>query len=192
MIRVALTGGIGTGKSTTLALFERLGVPCLNADAVVHQLLARGGAAYAAVATQFPSTQTPEGICRKTLGDLVFADASALHKLESILHPLVVQAEAAFLHSVQAPLAVVEIPLLFETGSQSRFDVIVVTTASPMTKWWRVKGRPHMTEAKFRAIVARQWPEAKKLAHADFVVHTGLGKAAALRQVKQIVSTLHA
>jgi dephospho-CoA kinase len=193
MIRVALTGGIGTGKSTTLGLFERLGVPTLSADAVVHQLLRRDGAAYALVAKRFPDAKKPEGICRKTLGQNVFSDAEALRTLEAILHPLVQKAEQEFLHHAHIgghALAVVEIPLLFETGGQKRFDVVVVTSASAFLKWKRVKDRDHMTRERFDSIVKRQWPDAKKLARADFVVHTGLGKASALRQVETIVRTL--
>ncbi len=195
MIKLALTGGIGTGKSTTLAMFESLGVPVLSADQVVHELLRKEGEGFAPVAALFPTAVIETGICRKTLGSIVFSDDEALKKLEAILHPLVQKTEDDFLQKMQQagqPLAVVEIPLLFETGGERRFDKVVVTAASAFTKWRRVKDRPHMTRERFRAIVARQWPDTKKLARADFIVHTGLGKAAAMRQVRTIVRKLHA
>ncbi len=192
MMRLALTGGIGTGKSTTLAMFARLGVPVLSADAIVHRLLAVPGVPYDAVASAFPDAVMQGRICRQMLGRLVFSDAPALARLEAILHPPVQRAEAQFLLACRAPLAVVEIPLLFETSGQTRFDAVVVTAASPDIKWRRVQQRAHMTREAFEAILARQWPDVKKLAHADFVVHTGLGQATAFRQVKTIVGCVHA
>lgn len=195
MKKVALTGGIGTGKSTTLAMFKAHGVPVLSADTVVHRLLKKSGAGFAPVAKRFPEAVIDTGICRKTLGAIVFNDDVALKELEAILHPLVRKAENAFMQSMRASgykVAVIEIPLLFETKGQRRFDVVVVTMASAAVKWRRVKNRANMTEERFRAIVKHQWADAKKVALADYVVHTGLGRASAMHQVAEILEELDA
>src|ERR1700680_3720770 len=132
MVVLGLTGSIGMGKSTAAAMLRRLGVPVHDSDAAVHRLLGRNGAAVAPVAAAFPGTEGPEGIDRAALGRRVFGDAAALRRLEDILHPMVRAEAARFLRRMaarQAKLVVLDIPLLFETGGESRCDAIVVVSA---------------------------------------------------------------
>ena len=193
MIVLGLTGSVGMGKSTAAAMLRQMGVPVHDADAVVHGLLAPGGAAVAAVAAAFPGTAVGGGIDRARLGKEVFGDAAALRRLEGILHPLVRKSEQRFLKAARArraPLVVLDIPLLFETGGGKRSDAVVVITAPAFLQRARVLARPGMSEERFRAILAKQMPDAEKRRRADFVVTSGLGRAPTFRALRRIVRSL--
>ena len=194
MIVLGLTGSVGMGKSTAAAMLRRLGVPVHDADATVHRLMAPGGAAVAAVAKAFPDMRRKDGgIDRVALGRRVFADAKALKRLERILHPLVRQSQRRFLAAARArreKLVVLDIPLLFESGGKTRWDKVLVVSAPPAVQRARVMARPGMTEARFRAILAKQMPDREKRRRADYVVPTGLGRALTYRKLKEIVRQL--
>lgn len=182
------------GKSTAAAMLRRLGVSLFDADAAVHRLLAPGGAAVQAVADLFPGVLTRAGgIDRALLGQCVFANKAALASLERILHPLVRAEEKRFLGRVRSrrqPLAVLDIPLLFETGGQRRCDYVLVVSAPPLIQRQRVLRRPGMTEIRFAAILGQQMPDSEKRRRADFVVPTGLGRNPTLRRLSVIVRLL--
>jgi dephospho-CoA kinase len=189
MIIAGLTGSIGMGKSTTTAMFAERGVQVWNADDAVHRLYRPGGAAVAPVEAAFPGVAGPDGIDRDALSARVVGQEAAIRQLEQIVHPLVGQDRAAFLADAReagAPLVVVDVPLLFETGGQRYVDSVIVVSCDPATQRARVLSRPGMTEAKFEAILARQTPDADKRAMADFVVDTGQGLDHAREQVAQI------
>jgi dephospho-CoA kinase len=193
MIVLGLTGSIGMGKSTAAAMLRRLGVPVHDADAAVHALLARGGAAVAAVGAAFPGVVVAGAVDRGKLGAQVFGDAAALARLESILHPLVRRSARRFLLQAarrRAALAVLDIPLLFETGAEALCDAVVVVSAPAFVQRGRVLGRRGMSPARFAAILARQTPDAEKRRRADFVVETGLSRGATLRRLDGIVKLL--
>ena len=193
MIVIGLTGSIGMGKSTAADVMRQLGVPVYDADAAVHGLLARGGAAVAAVEAAFPGVARDGAVDRPELGRRVFDDAAALDKLESILHPMVRQDSLRFLRDCERerePLAVLEIPLLFETGRERDCDVVVITSAPPEVQTERVLRRPGMTRARLDDIRARQLPDAEKRRLADFVVDTGQGREESLREITRIVKLL--
>ena len=194
MIVLGLTGSVGMGKSTAAAMFRRLGVPVHDSDAAVHRLLARHGAAVQAVATEFPGVLRPEGgIDRAALGARVFGDAAALKRLERILHPLVRWSQQRFLAAARAarrPLVVLDIPLLYETGGERRCDAVIVVSAPPFLQRARVMARPGMTEARFRAVLAKQMPDAEKRRRADYVLSSGLGRAVTFRRLKRLVAAL--
>jgi dephospho-CoA kinase len=194
MIVVGLTGSIGMGKSAAGAMLRRMRVPLFDADRVVHRLLAPGGAAVAAVAAAFPCVQTEKGgIDRALLGKRVFGDPDALARLEHIIHPMVANAEKRFLAHARArrePIAVLDIPLLFESCGAGRCDYVVVVSAPAMVQRQRVLRRPGMTEARFAAILAQQMPDAEKRRRADFVVSTGLARSRSLRRLHAIVRLL--
>ncbi len=193
MLVIGLTGSIGMGKSTAAAMLRRLGLPVHDADAAVHRLMARGGAAVADVSAAFPGVEKDGAIDRGLLGVRVLDDDAAMKRLEAILHPLV-RAEARRFLAKQArqrrPLAVLDIPLLYETGGDRLCDAVIVVSAPPYIQRVRVLRRPGMSEAKFRAILRRQMPDAEKRRRADFVVQTGLNKAHSLRQLAAIVRLL--
>jgi dephospho-CoA kinase len=195
MITLGLTGSIGMGKSTAAADLQVLGVPVCNADMLVHQLLAKGGEAVEAVAQTFPETLVAGQIDRTLLGKAVFHDKEKLAALEKILHPLVVTKENAFIAEQKkngAKIAVLEIPLLYETGAESRCDKVMVVTAPGFIQKYRVLKRPGMTAEKFHNILALQMPDREKRARADFVVQTGLGNVYSRWQIRNIVRALHA
>lgn len=193
MIVIGLTGSIGMGKSTLASQLAALGAKISNADDIVHRLLGKGGAAVKAVAKQFPGVAENGAVNRKALGDIVFRDKAKLRALERILHPLVVEAEIAFVRKQQrlgAALVALDIPLLFETGADERCDLTLVATAPFFIQRQRVLARPNMTEEKFREILRSQLPDCEKRARADVVVRTGLGKAASFRACKALVMTI--
>jgi dephospho-CoA kinase len=175
-------------------MLRRLRVPVHDADATVHRLMAPGGAAVAAVAKAFPDTRGKDrGIDRAALGRRAFADAKALTRLERILHPLVRQSQQRFLAAARGrrePLVVLDVPLLFEGGGEARCDKVLVVSAPAAVQRARVMARPGMTEARFRAILAKQMPDREKGRRADYVVPTGLGRALTYRKLKQIVRQL--
>jgi dephospho-CoA kinase len=187
---IGLTGGIGMGKSTATATFRRLRVPVFDADAAVHRVQGRGGRAVAPIARAFPGTVENGVVNREALRRVVLADPAALTRLERIIHPLVRDAERRFLGAARRRgerLVVLDIPLLFETRGQGRCDLVVVVSAPAAVQRWRVLRRPGMTEARFRAILARQTPDAEKRRRADVVIETGISRHAAQRQIRQLV-----
>jgi dephospho-CoA kinase len=194
VIILGLTGSIGMGKSTAAAVLRRLGAPVFDADAVVHRLLAPGGAAVRRVETAFPGVRDAAGgIDRRRLGQRVFGQPEALRRLEGILHPMVRAAERRFVARARAqrqPIVVLDIPLLFETGGAGRCDCVVVVSAPAFVQRQRVIRRSGMTPARFDEILRQQMPDREKRRRADFVVNTGLGRALALRQLKAIVRIL--
>jgi dephospho-CoA kinase len=174
MLVVGLTGSIGMGKSAAAAAFAARGVPVLDADAEVHRLYE--GPAVAAVAEAFPEAVREGCVDRTALAQAVAGDAAALKRLERIVHPLVVDSELNFLREQEragAEIAVLEIPLLFETDAHARVDVSVVVSAPEAVQRERVLARPGMSEAKFTALMGRQLPDAEKRKRADFVVDSG-------------------
>ena len=193
MIILGLTGSIGMGKSEAARAFARLGVPVFEADRVVHGLLAPGGSAVAMVAAAFPNAAGGGGINRALLGERVFGDAAALAALEDILHPLVRRAEHRFLACARrrgAALAVLDIPLLFETGGERRCDLTAVVSAPAFVQRARVLRRPGMSAARYRSIVARQMPDSEKRRRANFVIPTGADRRFSLRRIERIVTML--
>lgn len=190
---LGLTGSIGMGKSTAAALVRRLGVPVHDADATVHRLLARGGAAVAQIARVFPGVVRDGAVDRQELGRRVFGQPTELRRLEAILHPLVRRAETAFLKRHRrygTPLVVLDIPLLFETGGERRCDAVAVVSCPAFLQAQRVLRRPGMTLARLAAIRAQQMPDREKRRRADFVLPSGAGKAPVLRGLKRIVTVL--
>ena len=194
MIVLGLTGSIGMGKSTAAAMLRRLGVPMFDADVVVHRLLAPSGAAVPVVSAAFPGVETEDGgIDRALLGQRVFTDPAALRRLEAILHPMVAAEESRFLARSRArrvPLAVLDIPLLFETGAERRCDYVLVVSAPTLVQRQRVMRRPGMTEIRLNSILRKQMPDHRKRRRADFVVPTGLGRSLTLRRLRAIVRLL--
>jgi dephospho-CoA kinase len=193
MIVLGLTGSIGMGKSTTARFFAELGVPVLDSDAVVHALYERE--AVAAIDRAFPGTSINGRIDRVELSRRVLGDPSALRQLETIVHPLVRQAQKRFLAEAEqagARVAVLDIPLLFETGADYNVDAVVVVTAPARVQRTRVMERAAMTAAKLDALLQRQVPDAKKRRHADFVVDTSRGFDSARAQVRAILDAVSA
>ncbi len=193
MIVIGLTGSIGMGKSTVARQFEQLGVRVSSADAIVHQFLKKDGLAVGVIGKMFPGTVQNNTVDRKKLGEIVFKDAEAREELEEFLHPLVVAEEEWFVRTEArkgAKLVVLEIPLLFETGAQSRCDTTVVVTAPPYLQRQRVMRRPNMTSDKFHAILKAQMPDREKRLRAGLVINTGMGRNASFRQVAHLVQKL--
>ncbi len=181
------------GKSTVAAMFAEAGVPVFDADAAVHALQAPGGRIVAAIEAAFPGTTGPDGVDRGALGAIVLGDRAALTRLEAIVHPAVAEERAAFLaRHADAPIVLFDVPLLFETGGESRVDRVVVVSASPEIQRARVLERAGMTPAKLDAILARQLPDQEKVARADFVVPTGGSLDATRRAVAAIIACLDA
>lgn len=191
MLVVGLTGSIAMGKSTTAAALRRSGIPVHDADAAVHRLMAVGGAAVPALAAAFPSAVRGGQVDRRALGKIVFSDPAALRRLEGLLHPLVQEDSRRFLQRAAlrgCRLAVLDIPLLFETGADRRVDAVIVVSAGPVIQAQRVLARPGMDRATLRAILGRQMADWKKRARADHVVPTGLGRGPAVRALKIALS----
>jgi len=193
MVILGLTGSIAMGKTTAAATFRRLGVPVYEADRAVHRLLARGGAAVGAVARAFPGFVREGRVDRQALGALVFRDKEALVRLERIVHPLVREAQERFLRrqaARRAPLVVLDIPLLLESGSEARCDAVVVVSAPAFLQAQRALSRPGMTQERLSGILSHQMPDREKRWRADFVVTTGLGKRQGLRRIARIVRVM--
>ena len=195
MLKLALTGSIGMGKSETARMFAELGIPVFDADATVHRLYAPGGDAVAAVEAAFPGTVVDGQVDRARLGERVLSDSDAIARLEAIVHPLVRREEQTFLKQASAAgadIILLDIPLLFETSGESRADRIVVVSAPADVQRERVLARPGMAEQKFEAILAKQVPDAEKRARADYVIETNRGLDDARNQVKRLVDELRA
>jgi len=190
MIVLGLTGSVGMGKSTAAHMLRRLRIPVHDADAEVHRLLGPGGRAVMDVGLAFPEARQGDRIDRSALGRRVFNDRAALKRLEEILHPPVRAAEKRFLAACgrrRAPVAVLDIPLLFETKGERRCDGVIVVSAPAWLQRARVLARPGMSEARLAAILDQQMPDAEKRRRARWVVPTGLGKALTLRRLKGIL-----
>ena len=191
MLLIGLTGSIGMGKSTVAARFRALGVPVCDADAEVHKLYE--GAAVAPIEAAFPGTTVAGKVDRQKLAAALLKDPGGFKRLEAIVHPLVFAAERDVLRDAAAkgaPLAVLEIPLLLETGGEKRVDVVVVCSAPAEAQRARVMQRPGMTAEKLDQLLSRQMPDAEKRARADFVVDTGGTFADTDVQVDNIVESL--
>lgn len=189
MVVIGLTGSLGMGKTTTARFFADAGVPVHDADLAVHRLYA--GAAAPLIEEAFPGTTGPAGVEREKLQRRVLGDEAAIRRLESIVHPLVRREETAFLAAAEragAPVVVLDIPLLFETGADRRVDAIVVATARPELQRSRAFEREGMTEDKFQTLLARQVPDTEKRRRADFVVDTSGGLDSARAQVHAIIA----
>jgi dephospho-CoA kinase len=186
---LGLTGSIGMGKSATAGIFRRLGVPVHDADAAVHGLY-RGRAA-PLVEKAFPGTVANGAVDRGKLGAAVLGDPARMNELEAIVHPLVREEEEAFLkRAAPAAIAVLDIPLLFETGGEARCDATLVVTAPALVQRERVLARAGMTEEKFQSILSKQMPDAEKRARAHFLVDTSRGFISAEAQVRSILACL--
>jgi dephospho-CoA kinase len=178
VIVIGLTGSVGMGKSTAAAILRRIGLPVYDADRAVHRLMAQGGGAVGAVEAAFPGVVKDGAVDRQALGARVFGDAAAMRRLEAILHPMVRQAERRFLALCRArrlPMAVLDIPLLYETKGEARCDLVIVLTAPQFLQDQRVMKRPGMTPKRLAEIKAKQMPDAEKRQRADIVIDTGLG-----------------
>ncbi|GIK97980.1 MAG: dephospho-CoA kinase [Alphaproteobacteria bacterium] len=185
---LGLTGSIGMGKTTAASVLRRLKVPVHDADAAVHRLSGKGGAAVAAIEAAFPGVVKNGAVDRLELGRRVFGDPAALAKLEAILHPLVRRGTRRFLARARAarrPLVVLDVPLLFETGGEARCDAVLVVSAPRFVQRARVLARPGMTEERLAGIEARQMPDGEKRRRADYVVPTGLDRRTALRAIRR-------
>ncbi len=191
MIILGLTGSIGMGKTTAANMFADNGVPVYSADDAVHQLYS--GRAAPLIEAAFPGTVVDGTVDRTKLSSAVLGKPEALKKLESIIHPLVHEEEAAFLARARADgadIALIDIPLLFETGGQSRVDKVAVVSAPADIQRERVLSRAGMTEAKFEAILARQMPDTEKRARADFVIDSSGDFEQTRAQIKAIIAEL--
>ena len=189
MLILGLTGSIGMGKSTTAKLFAEAGVPVYDADATVH-LVYEGGETAAAVEAAFPGTTVDGKVDRTLLSPKVVHDPDAMKRLEAIVHPMLQAHHRQFLDEAErsgAPIAVVDVPLLFETGGDARVDAVVVVTTAPEVQRERILAREGMTAEKLDAILARQLPDAEKRRRADFIVDTSHGLDPVRIRVREIL-----
>ena len=188
MLILGLTGSIGMGKSTTAKLFAEAGVPVYDADATVHKIYQ--GEAASAIEAAFPGTTVDGMVDRNKLSARVVHDPAAMKQLEQIVHPMLGASRQKFLDDAErsgAPVAVVDVPLLFETGGEKRVDAVVVVTTSPEVQRERILARNNMTGEKLDAILARQLPDAEKRERADFVVDTSHGLDPVRAQIRDIL-----
>lgn len=188
MFVLGLTGSIGMGKSTTARFFAEAGVPVHDADATVHRLY--DGEAAPAIEAAFPGTTASGKVDREKLAARVLGDKAALRQLEAVVHPLVRAAEMRFLAEAEragAPVVVLDIPLLFETGGQERVDAVVTVSAPAAVQRARLLERPGLTEERLEALIANQLPDAEKRRRADFIVDTSQSFDAARAQVADIL-----
>jgi len=188
MIILGLTGSIGMGKSTTAKLFAEAGVPVYDADATVHMIYE--GEAAPAIEAAFPGTTSGGKVDRAKLSAQVVHDADAIRRLEAIVHPMLRAYHQKFLDEAEqsgAPVAVVDVPLLYETGGEKRVDAVVVVTTSPEAQRERILARDNMTAEKLDAILARQLPDAEKRKRADFIVDTSHGLDPVRERIRDIL-----
>ena len=189
MIVLGLTGSIGMGKSTTATLFAEAGVPVYDADAAVHRLYE--GEAVAAIEAAFPGTTANGKVDRNRLSACVVHDSAAMRRLEEIVHPMLGASRQKFLQEAEqsgAPVAVIDVPLLFETGGEKRVDAVVVVTTTAELQRERILARPNMSEEKLEAILARQMPDAEKRKRAHFVVDTSHGFDPVRARIRDILT----
>ena len=189
MIILGLTGSIGMGKSTTAKLFAEAGVPVYDADAAVHMLY--DGEAVPAIEAAFPGTTANGKVDRNKLSARVVHDPAAMKRLEQVVHPMLGASRQKFLQHAErsgAPVAVVDVPLLFETGGEKRVDAVVVVTTTPEIQRERILARDNMTIEKLDAILSRQLPDAEKRKRADFVVDTSHGLDPVRAQIAHILA----
>ena len=195
MLKVALTGAIATGKSYVIDQFRRRGVVCLDADALAHGVMASGTEATTAIAARFGAgvLAADGSVDRAKLGPVVFADPAARHELEAMVHPAVFRAIAAGLRGFarlgDVPLAVVDIPLLYETGHEGDFDTVVATVCPPEMQIRRLIERG-LTEEAARLRLLAQWPAEQKAARANVVIRTDGSFEQTDQQVEQVLSRL--
>jgi dephospho-CoA kinase len=196
MVRAALTGGIATGKSFTLARFAELGAAVIDADSLARQAVAPGTEGLARVIARFgPSVMLPDGtLDRSALAKLVFADRTARADLEAIVHPEVYRHVSEWTANLPpgTPVAIADIPLLYETGHQHHFDAVIVTACEPAEQLRRVMERDRLSEADARARLAAQWPIGEKVRRADYVVRTDGTHQETIEQVTRIYQALRA
>ncbi len=188
MIILGLTGSIGMGKSTTAKLFADAGVPVYDADAAVHKIYE--GEAAPAIEAAFPGTTVGGKVDRNKLSARVVHDPAAMKQLEQIVHPMLGASRQKFFEDAErsgAPIAVVDVPLLFETGGEKRVDAVVVVTTTPEIQRQRILARDNMTAEKLDAILARQLPDAEKRKRADFVVDTSHGLDPVRARIRDIL-----
>lgn len=188
---IGLTGGIGMGKSTAAAVFRRARIPVFDADATVHALQAPGGDALPAIASAFPDAVSNGRLDRSRLRADVLSDPSALRRLEDIIHPLVRRAEARFLSWARrrgCPIAVLDIPLLMETGGLERVDLTLVVSAPRSVQVARLRQRRKMSDAEIEAVLARQMPDTEKRRRADVVLPTGLSRNFAQLRLRRLIA----
>ena len=193
MIVVGLTGSIAMGKSEAANIFRSLGVPVFDSDAEVHQLYSSGGAAVAPMGKLFPAAIVDGAVDRRILSKVVLENPQALRLLESVVHPLVRSSQMNFLDECRiagAKMAVLDIPLLFETGRENEVDVVVVVSAPPEIQRARALQRPGMTAEKLDQILMRQLPDAQKRGNADFIVDTSQSIDDTATQLRAIVVAL--
>lgn len=193
MLIIGLTGSIGMGKTETARLFARQGVPVFSADAAVHALYKKGGAAVEAVGRAFPGVVREGAVDRARLAEAVIGNAAAMQRLESIVHPLVHAAQEEWLKArgqEGASMVVLDIPLLLESGGKDRVDVVVLVSAPEAVQRARVLTRPGMTADKLDALLAHQMADGEKRRHADFIVETDKGLDHAGAQVEAILRAL--
>lgn len=198
MITVGITGSIGMGKTTVANMLREMNIPVHDSDAAVHHLLGPGGAAVAAVGRMFPETlqtndQRQVFVDRQILGRIVFADRSKKRELEDVLHPMVREESDKFKEEMRKrahKLVALDIPLLFETGGESRVDVTICVSAPSETQRDRVMARPGMTAEKFDRIVAGQLPDAEKRARADYIIETGKGMEETRQQLNKVIDII--
>jgi dephospho-CoA kinase len=188
---LGLTGSIGMGKSAVAAMFAGLGVPVFDADKAVHELQGPGGALIVPIEEAFPGTTGPQGVDRQKLGAAVFGNDAELKKLEKIVHPAVAAMRAQFLKDMaHEPLVIFDIPLLYEKGSESEVDAVLVVSAGAEVQRERVLARPGMSEEKFARILALQVPDEEKRRRADFVIDTGTSLAETRHAVHRLVHAI--
>ena len=189
MIILGLTGSIGMGKSTTAKLFAEAGVPVYDADAAVHMLYE--GEAAPAIEAAFPGATVDGKVDRNRLSARVVHDPAAIKRLEQIVHPMLGASRQKFLRDAEqsgAPVAVVDVPLLFETGGEERVDAVVVVTTTPEIQRERILERPNMTDEKLDAILTRQMPDSEKQKRAHFVVDTSHGLDPVRKRIRDILN----
>lgn len=191
MIRIALTGSIGMGKSTIAAMFAERGIPLFDADLEVHRLQSEGGALVEPIGRRFPGTVREGRVDRELLGRRVLGEPAELAALEAIVHPAVQRARQRFLTDhAGAPAVLFDIPLLFETGGEKAFDRVILASAPTDIQRSRVLARPGMTAAKLDSILARQMPDSQKRLRSDFIIDTGGTLAETRAQVDSILAGL--